>query len=142
MDRKSMWHAIHTSETGRLENLDQLTPFGKELLYTFVHLLLQGYNGQTLTEPLKTYQWLENNPNVFDVSQRNVQRILSKYVLCLNGAFCYLCNLTKEEAQMSELLAHGKSMAITRSLSKEHELWDWVEENTPPNKIATKLHNR
>ena len=80
MDRKSMWHAIHTSETGRLENLDQLTPFGKELLYTFVHLLLQGYNGQTLTEPLKTYQWLENNPNVFDVSQRNVQRILSKYV--------------------------------------------------------------
>ena len=80
MDRKSMWHAIHTSETGRLENLDQLTPFGKELLYTFVHLLLQGYNGQTLTELLKTYQWLENNPNVFDVSQRNVQRILSKYV--------------------------------------------------------------
>ena len=75
-----MWHAIHTSETGRLENLDQLTPFGKELLYTFVHLLLQGYNGQTLTELLKTYQWLENNPNVFDVSQRNVQRILSKYV--------------------------------------------------------------
>ena len=74
-----MWKAIHTSETGRLENLNQLTPFGKDLLYTFVHLLIQGHNGQKLTEPMKTYRWLMDNPNIPDVSERHVLRILSKY---------------------------------------------------------------
>ena len=73
-----MWQALHTSDSGRLENLNQLTSFGKEILYTFVHHLLQGHNGQTLNQTMKTAKWLSNNPNV-DVSERNVLRILSKY---------------------------------------------------------------
>ena len=78
MDRKSLWEAIHVSSTGRLENLNQLTPFGKSVLYTLVHLLLQGYEGQKLNQPIKTFQWLDKNSNVI-VSKAHVLKILQRY---------------------------------------------------------------
>ena len=73
-----MWQALYSSDSGRLENLNQLTAFGKEVLYTFVHHLLQGHNGQTLNQPMKTYQWLNNNPNI-SVTKSHVLTKLTKY---------------------------------------------------------------
>ena len=70
-----MWQAIHTSDSGRLENLNQLTSFGKEVLYTFVHHLLQGHNGQTMNQTMKTYEWLSNNPNIFVSQSKSSSKI-------------------------------------------------------------------
>ena len=93
MDRKFLWEAIHISDSGRLENLDQLTSFGKSVLFTLVHLLLQGYEGQKMNQPFKTFRWLDKNPNI-KVNKSHVLTVLRRYSTKFQGNVKYCKNET------------------------------------------------
>ena len=78
MNAKTVLKNMYNSDTGRLEDLNDLTEIGQRFLFTCIHLMIQGRDSERrkIFEP--TFEFFDRNPYI-DVTQESVYKALEVY---------------------------------------------------------------
>ena len=78
MNSKAVLKKLYHSDTGRLENLNDLTEIGKHFLFSCIHLMIQGEDPERRKVFEQTFEFFDRNPYI-NVTRETVYKVLEVY---------------------------------------------------------------